>query len=57
MRKKNPLDLLQRGKSVPIRFDEKYIWVSQDKGKPLRLTQDYTKKIFLESARCQAAVK
>jgi hypothetical protein len=57
MRKKTPVDLMQRGKSVPVRFDDKYIWVSEPNGKELRLTQDYTKKIFLDSAKCQAAIK
>ena len=54
-RKKNPLDLLQSGKSVPVRFDDKYIWVTEPNGKELRLTQDYTKKIFLDNGKCQAA--
>ena len=57
MRKKNPLDLMQRGQTVPVRFDDKYIWVGESNGKELRLTQDYTKKIFLDSAKCQAAIK
>jgi len=56
-RKKNPVDLMQRGKTVPVRFDDKYIWVGEPNGKELRLTQDYTKKIFLDSAKCQAAIK
>ena len=56
-RKKNPVDLMQRGKQVPVRFDDKFIWVSEPNGKELKLTQDYTKKIFLDSDKCQAAVK
>ncbi len=56
-RKKVPTDLMERGKTVPLRFDDKYIWVKQANGKELRLTQDYTKKIFLSSDRCQRAVK
>jgi hypothetical protein len=56
-----PTALMERGKTVPIRFDDKYIWVPQatanGKMKDLRLTQDYTKKIFLNSERCQSAVK
>jgi hypothetical protein len=56
-RKKRPIALLQRGAQVPVRYDDKYIWVSEPNGKELRLMQDYTKKIFLDSARCQAAVK
>jgi len=57
MRKKNPLDLMQRGKTVAVRFDDKYIWVTEPNGKEMRLMQDYTKKIFLDSSRCQAAVR
>jgi hypothetical protein len=56
-RKHESAELMERGKTVPIRFDDKYIWVPQAKGKDLRLMQDYTKKIFLENDRCQAAVK
>jgi hypothetical protein len=48
---------MQRGKQVPVRFDDKFIWVSEPNGKELKLTQDYTKKIFLDSDKCQAAVK
>ena len=54
---KDPVDLATRGKTVPIRFDDKFIWVPRPKGKDLKLTQDYTKKIFLASDRCQAAIK
>jgi hypothetical protein len=56
-RKHEPTALMERGKTVPIRFDDQFIWVPQAKGKDLKLTQDYTKKIFLNSDRCQAAVK
>jgi hypothetical protein len=57
MRKKSPLTFLERGKQVPIHYDEKYIWVPGPKGKDIRLEQDYTKKIFLQSDKCQAAIK
>jgi len=56
-RKHAPADLMERGKTVPISCDDQYIWVPQPKGKDVRLIQDYTKKIFLESDRCQSAVK
>jgi hypothetical protein len=56
-RRKVPTDLMERGKTVPLRYDDKYIWVTRSNGKELRLTQDYTKKIFLSSDRCQRAVK
>ncbi|MDE3195725.1 MAG: hypothetical protein KGN84_05240 [Acidobacteriota bacterium] len=55
--KKNPVPFLERGKTVPIRYNEKYIWVPGPKGKDIRLEQDYTKKIFLQSDKCQAAIK
>ncbi len=57
----NPNWLMERGKTVPIRYNDLYIWVPQPdpkgKAKELRLSQDYTKKIFLNSDACQAAVK
>jgi hypothetical protein len=56
MRKHAPTDLMVPGKAVSIRFNDKYIWVPQAKGKDLKLTQDYTKSIFLNSDRCKAAV-
>jgi hypothetical protein len=55
--KQSPVDLLERGKTVPLRYDDKYIWVMRSNGKEAKLTQDYTKKIFLKNDRCQAAVK
>jgi hypothetical protein len=57
MRRHEPADLMERGKTVSIKYDTGYIWVPQAKGKDLRLTQDYTKKIFLENDRCLAAAK
>ena len=54
---KSPKDLMERGKTVPVRFDDKHIWVTRADGKELKLTQDYTKKIFMQSDRCQRAVK
>lgn len=54
---KDPVDLLERGKTVQLRYDDKSIWVSRPGGKDVKLTQDYTKQIFLSSDRCQAATK
>lgn len=54
---KQPSELMERGKAVPIRFDDEYIWAPGPKGKTLKLQQDYTKKIFLNNPRCQAATK
>jgi hypothetical protein len=56
-RKKSPLTFLDRGKTVPIQYDDKYIWVPGPKGKDIKLEQDYTKKIFLQSDKCQGAIK
>jgi hypothetical protein len=49
--------LSARGQTVPIRFDDKYIWIPGPKGKEQRLTQDYTKKLFTFSDVCQRATK
>jgi hypothetical protein len=54
---KTPVGLSERGKSVSLRYDDKYIWVAAPGGKEQKLTQDYTKKIFLENQRCQATTK
>src|SRR5207244_1038705 len=38
----DPAGLSKSGeKAIPLRFDDKYIWVSQPGSKDLRLTQDY----------------
>lgn len=53
---KAPHDLLTaRGQTVPIHFDDRYIWIPGPKGKDQRLTQDYTKKPFTFSDTCQRA--
>ena len=57
MRKKTPTELMERGKTVAIRFDDRYIWTAGPNGKDIRMTQDYTKKIFLNDPRCLSAVK
>jgi hypothetical protein len=54
---KSAKDLMERGKTFPVRFDDKHIWVTRSNGKELKLKQDYTKKIFVESDRCRQAVK
>jgi hypothetical protein len=54
---KNPVDLLERGKTVSIRYDDKFIWVSRPGQKDLKLRQDYSKKLFMNSERCLAATK
>lgn len=44
-------------KTIPIRYDEKHIWLTGPTGKPVRLTQDYSTDIFLNNQQCRAAVK
>jgi len=45
------------GQSVPISFDKKHIWVARPNGKRVKLTQDYSRNIFSNSARCQDATR
>jgi hypothetical protein len=57
-RKKAPDNLLEtRGNKVPIRFDDKYIWIPGPNGKEQKLTQDYSRDLFMFNAACQAATK
>jgi hypothetical protein len=55
-RRQTPDNLLgERGQTVPIRYDDQYIWIIGPNGKDQRLTQDYTKKLFTVSDTCQKA--
>ena len=46
------------GAAVKLKFDSKYIWLPRASGKKdIRLTQDYTRDIFIDSQDCRAAVK
>jgi hypothetical protein len=45
------------GQTVPLRYDQKHIWLTGPTGKQLRLTQDYTTDIFINNQQCRAAVK
>jgi hypothetical protein len=57
-RKQAPADLLgERGKMVPIRYDDTYIWIPGPNGKEQRLTQDYSRKLFTFNDACQRATK
>jgi hypothetical protein len=49
--------LSAEGKTVPLRYDDKFIWVTRPDGKTVRLKQDYTTDIFVNNSRCRAAVK
>jgi len=55
-RRQTPDNLLgDRGKTVPVRYDDEYIWITGPNGKDQRLTQDYTKKLFMFNDACQRA--
>jgi hypothetical protein len=45
------------GQSVPLRYDDKYIWVDRPGGKAVRLKQDYNTDIFVNNSQCRSAVK
>lgn len=45
------------GNTIPIRYDEKHIWITAPNGKTVKLTQDYGTDIFLNNQSCRAAVK
>jgi hypothetical protein len=45
------------GQAIPLRYDDKNIWVTGPNGKPVKLKQDYTTDIFVNNSQCRAAVK
>jgi hypothetical protein len=45
------------GQTVPLRYDDKNIWVTRPDGKSVKLRQDYTTDIFVNNRQCRAAVK
>jgi hypothetical protein len=45
------------GETVPISYDDTHIWVAGPTGKPLKLTQSYSRDVFTTSDRCREAVK
>lgn len=44
------------GPSIPISYDDKYIWVPAERGKKIKLTQIYSKDVFTER-QCRDAVR
>ena len=42
---------------VPLRYDDKYIWVTKSDGKTVRLRQDYNTDIFVNNSQCRSVVK
>ncbi len=56
MKHQSPADLIQPGKSLPIRYNDEFIWLSAPGAKKeIKLKQDYGTKIFLNNRKCQAA--
>lgn len=45
------------GQTVPLRYDDKNIWVTRPDGKAVKLKQDYTTDIFVNNSQCRNAVK
>ena len=45
------------GQMIPLRYDDKYIWLTRSDGKQVKLKQDYTTDIFINSQQCRTAVK
>jgi hypothetical protein len=50
-------DQSAEAQTIPLRYDEKHIWLTGPTGKQVRLTQDYTTDIFINNQQCRAAVK
>lgn len=45
------------GETVPISYDDTHIWVSRPSGKPVKLTQSYSRDVFTTNDRCREAVR
>jgi hypothetical protein len=45
------------GETIPLRYDEKNIWVNRPDGKTVKLTQDYHTDIFLNNNKCRSVVQ
>lgn len=45
------------GQTLPLSYDEKHIWVTRTEGKPVKLTQIYSRDVFTGNNRCQDAVR
>lgn len=43
--------------TIPLRYDDKHIWLTGPNGKRVKLTQDYSTDIFINNPQCRAAVK
>lgn len=45
------------GETLPISYDAAHIWVTGRNGKQLKLTQSYSKDVFITNDRCREAVR
>lgn len=43
--------------TVPLRYDDKNIWVTRPDGKTVKLKQDYNTDIFVNDSKCRSVVK
>jgi hypothetical protein len=44
-------------KTIPLRYDDKFIWVTRPDGKSVKLKQDYSTDIFVNNRQCRAAIQ
>ena len=49
--------LAAESKDIPLRYDDKHIWVTGPNGKSVKLTQDYSTDIFVNNSQCRGAIK
>lgn len=45
------------GQTLPVSYDEKHIWVTRPEGKPVKLTQTYSRDVFSGNNRCRDAAR
>lgn len=45
------------GQTLPITYDDKHIWVVRPEGKPVKLTQTYSRDVFTGNSLCRDAVR
>jgi hypothetical protein len=45
------------GETVPISYDDAHIWAAGPRGKPLKLTQSYSRDVFTTNDRCREAAR
>jgi len=45
------------GETVPVSYDDTHIWVARPDGKPVKLTQSYSRDVFSTNDRCREAVR